>query len=602
LGTPLNMADATVDASAVEVKVKTEKPTDGDEVVADPAGFLTGTVKIEDGTTIKKEDLDAKVKQEKKEEEKDIKVDAVKGEGVKGEGVKQEGNVKQEKMRSEEDVKNEMKMEGTKREDFYALATKGEGAKGEVKGETKGEIKGEGVKGESKRERSRSKKKKKKDKIKKEKADGDEKKKDKKRKKSESPGGTRKRKSKWGPDTGGFSMSAMPGGRSGLLPAAEADELMPRFSDEEMIQRALVLENLSLSCTGQELIEFFNGAILAVTGNAVHQAANRNMSPVFACTITEEDRASSKRKTAELKFRTPDGASVGMKLNGIEYKGHKVTVKRPDAFTKPADGQDPSVRINLHEMSMAKMIGGATDSRGMPMPQGPSPKLSIFNLPDAMTEQICRDLLSQFGKLRMLSLIRDLGTGKIKGYGIFEYDNPNDVDLAIVALNGFVCGQNVIRVQKLGQQSTTTTSKPQPVAATAMSNSMTQKIVKNPVLAMQVKQGREVGSRPSTVVQLMNAVYQEDVMDDQDYDDITAEVHAEASKHGNVMRVVIPKPAKDGSYVDGVGKIFVAFSDLTAARKFQMDANGRKFENRVVCAAFYPVEKFNEGKFKLWSA
>ena len=32
---------------------------------------------------------------------------------------------------------------------------------------------------------------------------------------------------------------------------------------------------------------------------------------------------SEDRKTAELKFRTPDGASVGMKLNGIEYKGHK---------------------------------------------------------------------------------------------------------------------------------------------------------------------------------------------------------------------------------------------------------------------------------------
>ena len=29
------------------------------------------------------------------------------------------------------------------------------------------------------------------------------------------------------------------------------------------------------------------------------------------------------------------------------------------------------------------------------------------------------------------------------------------------------------------------------------------------VLAMQVKQGREVGSRPSTIVQLLNAVYQE---------------------------------------------------------------------------------------------
>eukprot|EP00439_Symbiodinium_sp_Y106_P037174 s1563_g4.t1 len=244
------MADATVDPSA-EVKVKTERPEDGDEVMADPAGFMTGTVKIEDGT-IKKEELDAKVKQEKKEEEKDIKVDGVKGEGVKNEGVKQEGNVKQEK-RTEEDVKNEMKMEGTKREDFYALATKGEGAKGEVKGETKGEmkgegVKGEGVKGESKRERSRSKKKKKKDKIKKEKGDGEGK------EKKERPEcqRTRKRKSKWGPDTGGFSMTAIPGGRSGLLPAAEGDETMPRFSDEEMVQRSLILENLSLSCTGQD--------------------------------------------------------------------------------------------------------------------------------------------------------------------------------------------------------------------------------------------------------------------------------------------------------------------------------------------------------------
>merc|ERR1719327_806231 len=205
---------------------------------------------------------------------------------------------------------------------------------------------------------------------------------------------------------------------------------------------------------------------------------------------------------------------------------------------------------------MARLVGEAA---ARPQHQGPAPKLSIFNLPDVMSEEVCRSLLQQFGRLRMLSLIKDLATGKIKGYGIFEYDDPNDVDLAIVALNGFVCGQNVIRVQKLGGATQQAAPKPQPVAATAMSNSMTQKIVSNPVLAMQVKQGREIGSRPSTVVQLMNAVYQEDLMDDQDFEDITAEVHSEASKHGTVTRVVIPKPAKDGSFVDGVGKVFVSF-------------------------------------------
>lgn len=624
------MSEATVDDAAA-VKVKTEKDPDGDEVMQTPIGFpASGSVKIEDGPNVKQE---AKIKQEKKDEEKDIKVgEGIKGEGVKNESVKNEVTIKGEKInikgeKKDDDVKGEAKMEGTKKEnDFYALVkgeskgegTKGEGLKGEgykgehykgegLKGEGakgegfKGEAKGEGMKGESKRERSRSKKKKKKDKIKKEKEDKKDKK-EKKRKASVSPGGTRKRKSKWGPDTGGFSMAAVPGGRAGLMASAEGDENMPRFSDEEMIQRTLVLENLSLSCTGQELIEFFNGAILAVTGNAVHQAANRNMAPVFASTVTEEESGGHRRKSAELKFRTPDGCNVGMKLNGIEYKGHKVVIRRHESYVRPDDGQDPSMKINLHEVSMAKLIGGSGSS-GTGAASGPSPKLSIFNLPEVMTEQIARDLLSQFGKLRMLSLIRDLTTGKIKGYGIFEYDNPNDVDLALSALNGFVCGSQTIRIQKLGSQSATAAAekKAQPVAATAMANSMTQKIVSNPVLAMQVKQGREVGSRPSQVVQLLNAVYQEDLMDDGDYDDITAEIHSEASKHGTVMRVVIPKPSKDGGYVDGMGKIFVAFQDLTAARKFQMDANGRKFENRVVCASFYPMEKFNDGKYKLWS-
>merc|ERR1711871_154288 len=99
------------------------------------------------------------------------------------------------------------------------------------------------------------------------------------------------------------------------------DSAMPRLSEEESIQRTLVLENLSLSVTGQELVEFFNGAVLAVTANAVQQAANKTQAPVYQCTVMEEDHGNHRKKIAELKFRPPDGASVGMKLNGIEYRG-----------------------------------------------------------------------------------------------------------------------------------------------------------------------------------------------------------------------------------------------------------------------------------------
>jgi len=571
-------------------------------MAAPGAGASTAPPKVK--TEMKEDDVDMKDAKAVKEE---VKIKSDPNAQVKAEGhVKTEGGVKSERIDKDD------KDDAVKREVKGEHGIKGEGIDADMYALAKSDpnVKAEGIKSEVKRERSGSRKKKKKDKkegkIKKERRSGSrdggkEKKKKKDKKRSRSPGqdGTRKRKSKWGPDTGGFSMTAIPAGRSGLISAPSVEETMPQFTEQEMVKQTIVLENLSLSVTGQELIEFFNGAVLAVTANAVQQASNKNVAPVFACTVTEEERGTEKRKTAELKFRTVDGASVGMKLNGIEYKGHKVIIKRPDDYELPDDGE-PSLKINLHEMSMARLVG-ADAAAGRTQNLGPAPKLSIFNLPEIMTEQIVRDLLSQFGKLRMLSLIRDLGTGKIKGYGIFEYDNPNDVDLAIIALNGFVCGQNVIRVQKLGGQAEAAKPKEAPVAATAMSNSMTQKIVSNPVLAMQVKQGREVGSRPSTVVQLLNAVYQEDLMDDQDYEDITAEIHSEASKHGTVTRVVIPKPAKDGAFVDGVGKIFVSFGDLTAARKFQMDANGRKFENRVVCAAFYPVEKFNDSKYKLWS-
>merc|ERR1719446_820141 len=223
----------------------------------------------------------------------------------------------------------------------------------------------------------------KKEKRSEEREDKKQKKKEKKRKAEEAEGAARKRKSKWGPDTGGFSMTAIPSGRSGLMPLPSVEDTLPKFTDEELIQRTLILENLSLSVTGQELIEFFNGAVLAVTANAVQQAGNKAMAPVFACTVTEEDRGGDdKRKTAELKFRTEDGASVGMKLNGIEYKGRKVTIRRPDDFERPADGLDPSSKINLAiEISMARLDGGAADA-SQPQFSGPAPKLSIFNLPE----------------------------------------------------------------------------------------------------------------------------------------------------------------------------------------------------------------------------
>merc|ERR1719440_2509165 len=98
----------------------------------------------------------------------------------------------------------------------------------------------------------RKKKKDKKDgKIKKEKKDD---KKEKKRKRSKSGDARTKRKSKWGPDTSGFSVTAVSAGRSGLVNLPSLEDNVPHFSEAELSERTVVLENLSLGVTGQELI------------------------------------------------------------------------------------------------------------------------------------------------------------------------------------------------------------------------------------------------------------------------------------------------------------------------------------------------------------
>eukprot|EP00392_Amoebophrya_sp_AT5.2_P007716 g7731.t1 len=88
-------------------------------------------------------------------------------------------------------------------------------------------------------------------------------------------------------------------------------------------------------------------------------------------------------------------------------------------------------------------------------------------------------------------------------------------------------------------------------------------------------------------------------MTEKDCEDIRMQILKEAEKCGTVEEVQIPRPSRIGAEVEGVGKIFIKYADLTAARKFQAEVNGRKFDDRIVCAAFYPVKRFQEGRYIL---
>jgi splicing factor U2AF 65 kDa subunit len=224
-----------------------------------------------------------------------------------------------------------------------------------------------------------------------------------------------------------------------------------------------------------------------------------------------------------------------------------------------------------------------------------------------MPEQIVRDLFSQFGKIKqMIGFTKDPVTGFIRPgvTGHIEFEAPEDALMAETTLHNFPCANSVIKISRISSTGGTisTAVAKKAVPATVVSASVTARITSNPILAAQIKQGREIGARPSLVVQLLNAVYPEDIISDSDYNEILKEVREEASKFGHVDTIKMPRPTTVNSAPLGMGKIFVQFSDVTSARKFQQEMNGRTFDvTKVVCAAFYPTDRFLQGKYVLYA-
>ncbi|KAF4676284.1 Serine/threonine-protein kinase Kist [Perkinsus chesapeaki] len=363
-------------------------------------------------------------------------------------------------------------------------------------------------------------------------------------------------------------------------------------------ERRLTVKNIRQRDSSQQsVMDFFKGALFAVTGNS---SKTTPLHPVVSVFFLVSDGHS---RTALVEFRTPIAATVAMRLNGIDLDGRKLAITRPHGYNK----EDPSKTITAEEiqnLTIEELCGGSAEKKAA----GPNLQLGIYHLPPVMTETYLRELLEQFGPLNMVSLIRDRTTGLSKGYGFCQFENPPDAENCLYALDQFVLGNYSLSVTRLVPDAQQGGAAGIGGPATNLADgsggvpSMTARVLANPALAAQLKAGREIGSIPSTVVQLLNAVYIEDLMSENEVKSIEDEIREEAQKHGTVLEVRVPRPSASLTpYANGVGKIFVQFADITAARKFQATNNGRKFDDRTMCAAFYPTDRYRMGKYTLYN-
>uniref|UniRef100_A0A8C9GL80 U2 snRNP auxiliary factor large subunit n=1 Tax=Piliocolobus tephrosceles TaxID=591936 RepID=A0A8C9GL80_9PRIM len=387
-------------------------------------------------------------------------------------------------------------------------------------------------------------------------------------------------------------------------------------------QRKLYIGNIPPNSKQEELVDFFNNTIMSIIKNSSLEVkiGDVQLLPIVKCEIFNADS-----RFCFLEFRTMNITWLCLKLDSIPYNNYCLRINRPHDYVPPPEG-DPALSVIFHDIDMSIIDTLKPPKIAPPIKNSSSEdnKLYIQNLPYNLTDEEIKDLLEQFGVLKTFNIIKDLNTGNNKGYGFFEYEDPSCTQLAIHALNGFVCGQNILNVKKATfnksqnninnsnnnnnnnnnninniQNPNTISIVNNNISISQLPNSISYKILNNSIIGLQIQASRKIGEKSSRVVQLTNAVFQEDLIIDSQYNEILKDIKEEAEKYGTLQSVVIPRPNKDLSYTEGVGKIFLHYADETTARKAQYMLNGRLFEKRVVCAAFYSEEKFLQGKYVL---
>eukprot|EP00301_Raphidiophrys_heterophryoidea_P027330 c9605_g2_i2.p1 GENE.c9605_g2_i2~~c9605_g2_i2.p1 ORF type:complete len:316 (-),score=84.04 c9605_g2_i2:80-1027(-) len=242
---------------------------------------------------------------------------------------------------------------------------------------------------------------------------------------------------------------------------------------------------------------------------------------------------------------------------------------------------------------------------GIPSVAHPTPRIYVGSIHFDLTEEDIKTVFSTFGPIKSCQLIRDVATGRHKGYGFIEYDTAQIAEEAIAQMHNFELAGRQLKVGRATATGTGSLMPPMmgmggvpgmgmPGAFANQDNSGTIQREENPqisgnqrfMLMQSLNRADDIQSTASRCTVLKNMVDPEDVDDD-----LKQEVREECSKYGSVEDVVV----HIGSPTSAL--IFVLFSTAIEAAKALQSLNGRWFGGRMITAEYFPEKKFVAKEF-----
>lgn len=254
----------------------------------------------------------------------------------------------------------------------------------------------------------------------------------------------------------------------------------------------------------------------------------------------------------------------------------------------------------------------------IPTPPASNNRIYIGSIHWDLSEEDVKSVFQTFGKIKNMSLMMNTETGKHKGYGFIEYDDPKAAEDAINLANGLeLCGRPIkVGRAALGVTPPTTQLTAMPtinpnltvpvvlptatslgLSATAINTAIAQKpedslsqeenitISGTQRYMIMQKLARGEIKTPSRVVVLLNMVTADEIDGE-----LESEVTEECGKFGPVEKVVIYQEPQNEK--DVVVKIFVMFRSSTDAQTAVSKLNNRWFGGRVIKAQLYDDSLF----------
>lgn len=329
--------------------------------------------------------------------------------------------------------------------------------------------------------------------------------------------------------------------------------------------------------------------------------------------VPNSEQSNQSIKYFQVTFTSDIFSLFCLKLNGIVItpQNIKILCRRPAKYSYLNNSDD----LKRFIIPRVKQNGILKDGE----------KCTLKNLPADVDQDKIRLELERIGKLKSLTIMDDPITGAPKGLGSFEFEESSLSKKAVAMLHGkpiestkngvwnIYLGNGIITNTNLNSIQFNTSNfsarsnvfqSTEYLHISEIPTSMTYKVFSNPVLGLMMKYSKQVGETPSQIIQLLNIFLPEELIDNEIYNSILDSIRSEAEIYGTILEIFCPRPdsIEDFNKCSGAGKVFIYFSDITAARRARYQFNGRVFDNiKTVSAAFYPLEKYLKREYSIIS-